>query len=267
MSTDAAIDATTPVRSTATQITSGLEEIKDKGLPRCKKLTGSSDVYGWLKDIELHFEALDLLQYVVEEVPLDTAIRRKQDARCRRDLLHAVEEDLKVIVRHLKTANSMYKTLRKLFLGGKVSELSKLLETVSRLKFEGDYFKFLTSYQSAVTQITMLDTGNRAGYALLSMQFLNKLPRMLGALTHPLKGQVESSTTDNIELWEDIYDKVLNYLIDCGLFMFKKKEVSTGYAATEQGFQTNNKKFDKSDSKKKKFVPTCWNCRKYGHFK
>ena len=245
MSTDAAIDATTPVRSTATQITSGLEEIKDKGLPRCKKLTGSSDVYGWLKDIELHFEALDLLQYVVEEVPLDTAIKRKQNARCRRDFPH------------LKTANSMYKTLRKLFLGGKVSELSKLLETVSRLKFEGDYFKFLTSYQSAVTQITMLDTGNRAGYALLSMQFLNKLPRMLGALTHPLKGQVESSTTDNIELWEDIYDKVLNYLIDCGLFMFKKKEVSTGYAATEQGFQTNNKKFDKSDSKKKKFVPTC----------
>ena len=41
----------------------------------------------WLKDMELYIEALDLLQHVVEELPINSAIRRKQDARRRRQLL------------------------------------------------------------------------------------------------------------------------------------------------------------------------------------
>ena len=80
-------------------------------------------MYGWLRELQLHFEALGLWQLVTDapttpernEVSEDTA---KKEARCKRDILLALEEDLRLAVRHLATARDMYKRVKKMFLGG-----------------------------------------------------------------------------------------------------------------------------------------------------
>ena len=157
----------------------------------------------------------------------------------------------------------MNMTLKRLFLGGKVAELSRLVNNASRLRFEGDYFKFLTSYHAAVTQIKTLDITGKIGYDMLTMQFLNKLPKLLGAITHPLKGEVESSEQEGKELWDKAYNKILNYLMDCGLFVLKKKtNVEKPINLHALQAKTNSKR-----EKKKVSGKNCWHCGKSGHFR
>ena len=60
----------------------------------------------------------------------------------------------------------------------------------------------------------------------LTMQFLSKLPRTNGSITHPLKQHVENAVEDNNKVWEYCYDKVLVYLIDCGFYDASKKYVA-----------------------------------------
>ena len=60
------------------------------------------------------------------------------------------------------------------------------------------------AYQSKVAQLQNME--ETVGFKLLCMQFLNKLPRSLGVITHGLKGKIENnSQADNSELWNTVY--------------------------------------------------------------
>ena len=56
------------------------------------------------------------------------------------------------------------------------------------------------------------------------MQFLNSFPKNLGALTHPLNQKVETEKEDDIKLWNQIYDSVQDYLLDCGLLKLQQRK-------------------------------------------
>ena len=142
-----------------------------KLLPRCKKLQIGGDIYSWMNSVLLHFEALGLLDLIIKDnsSSFDTNEElKKKDARCKRDILHVLDDQLQITIRYLSTAHKMFETIKKMFLGGKIAELSKLIENCGRLRFQGNYFTFRSEYQSAVTQIHAVNPKG-TGYAVLSM--------------------------------------------------------------------------------------------------
>jgi len=197
-----------------------------KFLPNFNKLELGKDVFEWTNNIELHFRSLDIWDDFINGPSLSSEERnnnqKKIEARCKRDLLHSLSPQLQLSVRHLGNAKDMYDRIKKLFVGGIIAEKSKLINRIARIRLEGDFFTFMNDYHACVTQL--ISMGEDSGFKIVCMQFLNKLPRMLGAVTHPLKNNIESEyTEDNSELWLTVYDTVLDYLVDCGLFSAAKK--------------------------------------------
>ena len=200
--------------------------VKEKNLPKCKKLGANGDIYTWMKDMELHFRAVDLWEYFTEDnIDRSSKEGRRKEARCQRDILHTLEEELNIVVRHKSTAAKMYSTIKRFFVGGKVAETSALHEKISQIKYEGDYFLFLSTYQSYVTQLINVDD-KKHGFLLLTMQFLNKLPKSLSTLTHPLKQNLEIRKDDGEKVWMDTFDSIQDYLLDSGLLTVRKLQDS-----------------------------------------
>ena len=147
----------------------------------------------------------------------------------------------------------MLKRIKLTFVGGDISEKSKLLEKLQQLKYEGNFFTFFTKYQTLMTQVSVRGSGITD---TLIMQFLMKLPASLNSVIYPhMKSLEEASTRDtnyNI-LWNTIYEDLLNFLISCGWFkpnMTSKKKntiMNDNFA-----MQVNNK---------------CWKCGQEGHFR
>ena len=229
------------------------EEISDNRLPKFDKLVSGGDYYNWINAIELHFSALGLWSLASVGRPTYQEEESRKLARCKRDIMFVLSDELQNIVRHKEFAHEMLTTLRKFFVGGKTAELSVLVQRINRIRFDGDFFKLLSEHQAAVTQLYRTDETNQSGFKLLAMQFLNKLPKNMGALTHPLKKKIEASTIDTIQIWNTVYDEVQDYLLDCGLLSQQRREKYKNYKAMNA--QKNKRKIK------------CWNCNAVGHVK
>ena len=178
-------------------------------------------------------------------------------ARCKRDMLAALEDELVLTVRHMSTAYEMLKRIRTMFVGTVTSQRMKLRTSINLLYFQKNYFDFMTNYQTAVSQLRSI--GGVFSEKDLTMQFLSKLPRTIGSITHPLKQHVENAVEDNNEVWEYCYDKVLVYLIDCGFYDASKKYVAPEEEKKKVQVAVTDK-FDRSNLK-------CYGCGEMGHFK
>ena len=164
------------------------------------------------------------------------------------------------MVRYQKTAYKMMEMIKRMFLGGRIAESSKLIEKLSHLRFQGNYFTFLSGYQSTVTQLLAVDK-RTTGYSVLTMQFLNKLPRMLSSQTHVLKQEIEAAEDDSVEIWNNAFSKIQDYLVDSGLIDLSKKNNEGKF---RNGYRNPTSFISRRNNKKE---IECWNCGEKGHYK
>jgi len=225
----------------------------NKLVPNFEKLGRNGNFYAWQLELKLHFQALDLWSFVESPPPATASadpVGRKNLARCKRDLLLALEPDLKILVSHLDTAADMLTRLKRTFVGGSVAEKSKLLRSLAQIRYQGNYFIFFTTYQAIMAQ--MASRGGGITDTII-MQFLHKLPNSLNSIVFPHMKKLEESDsdTDFNKLWLEIYDDLVNYLISCGWFRPQ---------------QQNN--IEKPTSTAMQSTPVkCWRCGKEGHFR
>ena len=125
----------------------------DNKLPKFDKLVVGGDFYSWINSVELHFMALDLWDLASEKQESYPDEDGRKIARCKRDIMFVLSKELQNVVRHKKFPYQMLATLKKFFVGGKIAEYSILVQRISRIRFDGDFFRFLADYQSAVTQL------------------------------------------------------------------------------------------------------------------
>ena len=245
----------TPASIAGTVSVIGVDE-EIKTLPKIQKLSVTGNFYEWVQEIQLHFESLALWEYVntnSSAVFTNDAQGTKKQARCKRDIILSLEGELKSLVSHLGTAREMLKRIKLTFVGGDISEKSKLLEKLQQLKYEGNFFTFFTKYQTLMTQVSVRGSGITD---TLIMQFLMKLPASLNSVIYPHMKSLEEATTRDTNyniLWNTIYEDLLNFLISCGWFkpnMTSRKKntiLNDNFA-----MQANNK---------------CWKCGEEGHFR
>eukprot|EP00924_Labyrinthula_sp_SR-Ha-C_P010329 maker-scaffold_23-snap-gene-3.42-mRNA-1 protein AED:0.28 eAED:0.32 QI:0/0/0/1/0.33/0.5/4/0/1204 len=234
-------------------------------VPKLRKLGLNGDIYDWIAQLEAHFESLGYWSHVSEgsqiEVP-DGGAENAADlvkARCRRDVLSSLEVDLVVAVRHFSSAYEVFRGIKRMFVGSVANQKRKLRQEIAHVTFEKDYFRFMTRYQALVVQ---LDSMNGViSWQDLSLNFLERLPRSLSAITHPLKRTAESSPETRL-IWETTFDAVLDYLMDCDLYHPGGKNYSV-----ERETAMNTRETTTKNNNKKKSSVKCFGCGKKGHFR
>ena len=133
------------------------------------------------------------------------------------------------------------------------------------LKFEGDYFTYLTKYQAMVAQLRTLDGIN--SNKDLAIQFLEKLPRTLSTVTHPLKTEVDAATVDNKRVWTKAFNDVVSYLIDAGHYNPSRKFDASKYQNKAKAYVAKSEDSEKKSFSKSKAERRCYGCNEKGHYK
>ena len=94
---------------------------------------------------------------------------------------------------------------------------------MQQIRFSGNYFTFMNSYQAIFSQLDLL--GGVLSYQDVTLEFLDKLPKSLSPFTHRLKVEVENAEENEVAVWAQVYDSVLDYLIDCELYDATKRQI------------------------------------------
>ena len=120
----------------------------DAKTPRFKKLGTGGDVYGWITQLQTHFEAMGTWAHVSSGAAIvvgkdETETAEMKEAKCRRDILLSLHDDISLSVRHLSNAHEMFKRVKKMFVGSLASQKRELRNKLQALKFEGNYFFFI----------------------------------------------------------------------------------------------------------------------------
>lgn len=159
---------------------------QEKVFPKIEKLTKGGDIYAWMEDLQIHFETLGLWNRVSTQqlLPL-TPEQRKEEFRCKRDILYTLDPEIRVGVRRIKTAYKMYERVQKMFLGSSGNKKMMLRDQINDMKYSKDVFKFMSKYQAAVVHLDSLDGIH--SHKEVTQQFLRKLPGSLAPCTHQLK--------------------------------------------------------------------------------
>ena len=175
----------------------------------------------------------------------------RHSAMCKRDLILSLENEIGLAVRHLPTANEMYVRVKRMFVGSELSQKTKIREELNKIQFKGNYFVFMTQIQAGIAQLRSLNgIFSEKG---ITMEFLRKLPRSISSITHELKQWIEEQEEDDVIIWNHCHDKVLNYLLDLGLYDASIKEEPTKAFTAHDG--------------KKKHKYRCHHCKEKGHFR
>ena len=238
-------------------------------LIRFTRLGTGGDVYAWIAQMRNHFQTSGMWAHVETGAAIedgdddDVVTPEMKAARCRRDILMSLQDDVAVTVRHLDTANGMFQRVLKIFVGTPASQRRKLRLLIAEMTFQGNYFFFLSKFESAVSQLDALDGVH--SFIDVALMFLSKLPKALAPSTYPLKQQAEAAEEDNIAVWTTVYDATLDYLIDCGLYDASAKQLEKTSAMSAES-KIPKEKSGKNRKKKKK-TGTCWNCGKSGHWR
>ena len=231
--------------------------------PKFRKLGTGGDYYGWHSQMKIYFESKGTWRHVSEGVEIfvdeeDEVTAEMISAKCKRDMLLSLFPDVSVTVQHLNSAHDMFVRIVKLFAGTETSQRRKIRTKLDTLKFKENYFFFLSEFESLVSQLNVLE--GILSWKDTCLMFLNNLPRELAMLTHNLKTQVEDNEEENVELWTNIFDKVLSYLMDAGLYDITTRQVKNENN-TKNAFATvEDRSYNKSEVR-------CYGCNEFGHFK
>ncbi len=133
----------------------------DKETVRFTKLGTGGDFAGWKIQMEVYFKSRNYWEYVSEgqDLELDEDDDLNENmviGKCKNDLLRSLFPDLQLTARHLDSAHEMYLKIVKIFVGTETSQKRKLRTQIDQLRFEGNFFFFLSEYESAVTQLERL---------------------------------------------------------------------------------------------------------------
>ena len=228
------------------------------------KLGTGGDIHQWTTQMETHFRAKGFWNHVNTGAELvvgedDDETPEMKAAQCRRDILLALHKDILTTVQHLPTANEMFARVKKLFLGSLANQKRILREKLAKLAFGGNYFYFLSNYESLVSQLGTLN--GVLSYQDLTLQFLSKLPKTLSHLTHGLKQAAENAQQDNLVIWTNAHSAVLDYVMDCGWYDVGRRQVNSSGRALNATRSGKTKGNDRRKNVK------CYKCGKKGHFK
>ena len=231
-------------------------------LPNFNKLSKDSNYYSWEVEIKTYFESTGLWGHVLdnEEIEVDEEDPETEEmkaAKCRRILLHSIEQTLHPTIQNLQTASEMFSRIKRLFVGTPAARVRAIREKLGRLTFEGCYFTYLNEFSNLVFQLEAED--EVLSYKALTYDFLKRLPKMLSATTQPLMRSTQQAEEDVIAVWNETYELILEYCIDTELYKIKPQNNRE---------QQKKRAVAAKDVKKKKHpAKKCWSCGESGHFK
>ena len=127
-------------------------------LPVFNKLDHGGDFYRWEVEIKTYFESIGLWDHVLENAEIEPNEGDAEDAdmlaaKCRRILIHSLDKRIHPSTQHLRNANDMFTRVKKLFVGTPAAMVRELRRQLGKVKFEGCYFTYLTSYFNLVYQL------------------------------------------------------------------------------------------------------------------
>ena len=195
-------------------------------LPNFNKLSKDSNYYSWEVEIKTYFESIGLWGHVLENEEIevdeeDPETEEMKAAKCRRILLHSIEQTLHPTIQNLQTASEMFSRIKRLFVGTPAARVRAIREKLGRLTFEGCYFTYLNEFSNLVFQLEAED--EVLSYKALTYDFLKRLPKMLSATTQPLM-RTQQAEEDVIAVWNETYELILEYCIDTELYKITKPQ-------------------------------------------
>ena len=239
-------------------------------IQRFKRLGTGGDFIGWKIQMQNHFEEKGYWQHVSagaelnlpEEGELTAAM---VSAKCKSDLLRSFYPDVSLAVRHLSTPNEMYLQVIKMFAGTENTQKNKLRTQLDQLQFHGNYYFFLSEFQSTVTQLESVN--GVLSWKDVAITFLNKLPSSLGLLVHQSKVQVERAQNDDRQVWTDVFTSLMEYLINTNLYNPNRRQFKDKKEKMENKRAMNANYRKKNNGKKDLSEVECYHCHKKGHYK
>ena len=91
------------------------------------------------------------------------------------------------------------------------------------LKYEGNYFFFLSEFESTVTELKKLN--GVLSWKDIALMFLNRLPAELSVLLNQSRTAVEATEDDLEESWTTAFTTILDYLIDAKLYNPSERQI------------------------------------------
>ena len=127
-------------------------------------------------------------------------------ARCKRDILNCISDELANSVIHSTSSHDMWRKIERLFLGSSATQLRETRQRLAEFRFLSDYFKFVTGFKDLVNRLNSL--GGLNSWRDTSLMFLNKLPKEHAAAISPLRK-------------EQVVQSIVEYLQDAGLYSIR----------------------------------------------
>ena len=188
------------------------------------KLGTGGDYYNWISRLKTHFEVKDLWGFVesgeeLEDRENETAAVLA--AKAKRDLIAALHAELVGQVIHLETAHDIFVELKRLFVGSETAERRKLGARLQGLKFEG-YFGYLNEFKVLVQRLSSL--GGVNSHKDVAYMFLDGIPKEHINLIYGCRNSIDQAEEDNQEVFDQVFNKVLEYLIEAGLYDVSKRQ-------------------------------------------
>ena len=151
--------------------------------------------------------------------PLRVTIEMKE-ARCKRDVILSLSEEILLLVKHSGTAHGMVQRVKRMFVGTQSSQRRKLEDKFLYLKFNGNYFVFMNESQGIFSELENIN-GIRS-YSDLTLRWLKKFPNNLSAQTYPetiqLETLMQNEDDGTMATFQNVFDRLLDYLMALGLY-------------------------------------------------
>ncbi len=216
------------------------------------KLNLRGDFHVWELRLKNHLQLLGLWNYVTDGDDIEDRdlfgspwTAAQLAARAMRDILQSLDNDILRLVRSCETATEVYAFIKKLFLGTDDANKAKLRNDLYKWRFQGNWFTFLNGFQ---TRYQLLDNVDGVdSYKGIAFLLLNNLPReKFPMLLFTLTTEVEEAGEDVVEVYDNVYTKLLTFATRAGFYDKDQTERS-------------QRRQNSSDSRR------CYNCNKIGH--
>ena len=224
--------------------------------------------------MECHFSSLGHWDHVengtIADVLDDTVTPDMKAARCKRDLLNSLRDDLARLVAFEDTANDIWNRIKKMFVGTVNAEKRMYRRQLQQWEFRGDYFKFVNGFEDIVAKLKKINAVD--SWIDTSLLFLEKMPREHAPVTHTLRKALESAA-DQERHYRTMIENVIEYLMDAGLYSMKSTRLNISSFQSDRkpngGFamQSQVKHYNKCKKKHKGRCIKCYGCNNWGQKK
>ena len=249
------------------------EDNKDTKVSKFTKLAVGGDYRTWCARMECHFSSLGLWAHVengtaIADSLVDAVTPEMKAARCKRDLLISLHDDLAKLVAFEKTANDIWVRIKKMFVGTVNAEKRMYRRQLQQWEFRGNYFKFISGFEDTVAKMKKINAVD--SWTDTGLLFLEKMPRDHAPVTHTLRKALEAAD-DNESQYRSMMDSVIEYLMDAGLYNMKSQRPNTssfhsgGNSRGGFALQSHVKHCHRCKKKHKGRCLKCYGCHEWGH--